>query len=202
MSNINNVRLDNLEEVAVVKENIPKLTKLSFLNKFRKKKKIAVKRNLKLKFILNCNLMRKKDYLEKYEKNFKNNTFYEENIDVDDWDYKSDNDEKKIVVGKKLHDEIRNINEMFIYFTESWAGFKEKKLRSMLRCDSYGNIKLKRIKKENIENLVDKYNIERVLQKNGKLKYAKKNESVLLQKTNEFMKKFIENLGVYRIYLN
>ena len=153
-----------------------------------------------MKYIANCNMIKKKIYNEKYKKNYKNNTYYEENIEVDDWDYKSDNEEKKIFVGQKLHNEIKNKNEMFIYFTEIWASYKERYLRSMLRCDSDGNIKLER--KNNIENLVDKYNNEREEHVKRKFKpKSKKTESVLLQNTNEFMMKFIENLGVFYILI-
>ena len=80
----------------------------------------------------------------------------EENIQVDDWDYKSDNEEIKFHVGQKLHSEILTRNEMLIYFTEIWSFNKEKYLRTLLKCDSEGNINVVKNKDEgNIEKLVD-----------------------------------------------
>ncbi len=141
----------------------------------------------------------KKEYLEKYEINFKENTFVDENISVDDWEYRSDNEMTKTHVGRKLHEEIQSRNEMLVYFTEIWAENKERYLRSLLRCDTEGNlIKLSTNENKSIESLVDDYNQDREKRSlyYKKEKKDKKDEPVTLKKANEFMKTFIKNLGV------
>jgi hypothetical protein len=163
----------------------------------KKKKKLIS--NKFMRKMLHYNKMSKKEYLEKYERNFKENTFVDENISIDDWEYKSDNEMTKTHVGRKLHEEIQSPNEMLVYFTELWAENKEKYLRSLLRCDTEGNlIKPSTNDNKSIERLVDDYNQERekrsLYYKNEKKE--KKDEPVTLKKTSEFMKTFIKNLGV------
>lgn len=116
---------------------------------------------------------------------------------MNDWEYKSDNDQTKIYVGRKLHNKNNSLNEMIIYFTEIWSTNKEKHLRSLLKCDSEGNLKMIKNEQNNIEKLVDKFNVERenrVINKHTEK--TKKTESVLLKNTNNIMQKFIENLQV------
>ena len=163
-------------------------------NKFRRKKVKIPSKNICI--IPKCKIVSKKEYIEKYEKNIKNNTFVEENINVNDWQYKSDNEDTKIHVKRKLHSEIKTRNEMIIYFTEIWAENKEKHLRTLLKCDSEGNIKKQ--KKVNIVELVDNYNAERQerLMKKHIIIKPKENDSILRRNTNNLMKKFIENLQV------
>ena len=163
-------------------------------NKFRRKKVKIPSKNICI--IPKCKIVSKKEYIEKYEKNIKNNTFVEENINVNDWQYKSDNEDTKIHVKRNLHSEIKTRNEMIIYFTEIWAENKEKHLRTLLKCDSEGNIKKQ--KKVNIVELVDNYNAERQerLVKKHIIIKPKENDSILRRNTNNLMKKFIENLQV------
>ena len=163
-------------------------------NKFRRKKVKIPSKNICI--IPKCKIVSKKEYIEKYQKNIKNNTFVEENINVNDWQYKSDNEDTKIHVKRKLHSEIKTRNEMIIYFTEIWAENKEKHLRTLLKCDSEGNIKKQ--KKVNIVELVDNYNAERQerLVKKQFIIKPKENDSILKRNTNNLMIKFIENLQV------
>ena len=198
LSNIKTIKINEQPVETTSRKREVKISNLAFFNKFRTLKK-KTKRPIKNKKFLQFNKISKKEFNEKYEKDFKNNTFVDENISVDDWDYKSDNEQKKIPVGRRLHEEVQSPNDMFIYFTEFWALNKEKYLRSLLRCDSEGNVKKSKVgKKENIEKLVDKYNSEREekARRHLKRKHEKKNESVILQNTNLFMRKFIQDLGV------
>jgi hypothetical protein len=200
LSNVNNIKLNDQPVEAINKKEL-KISNLALFSKFRmrkKKKKRPLKTNKFLQFIK----ISKKEFNEKYEKEYKHNSFVDQNITVDDWQYMSDNDQIKIPVGARLHEEIQTRNEMMIYFTEFWAANREKYLRSLLRCDSEGNLKrpLKE-KQDKIEDLVDKYNKQREdhVRKQLKGKKEKKTESVLLQSTNQFMKKFIQDLGVINI---
>lgn len=197
LSNINNVKLDNKPVEAINKKEV-KLSNLALFNKFRMRK-FRKKRTMRKNRFARMERMSKKEFNDKYLKDYKENTFVEQNVTIDDWQYFSDNEDMKIPVGIRLQEEFQSRNELMINFTEFWASNREKQLRRLLRCDSQGNIKEQyRGKIDKIENLVDKYNKqreERVL-KQMKRKPEGKQESVILKSTNQFMKKFIQDLGV------
>ena len=140
LSNINNIKLTDAPLDMNKKKDI-KISNLALFNKLRMTKKKKTMKELKSTKFKRHYEMSKKEYFEKYEKNFKDNTFVEENISVIDWEYRSDNEDTKLPVGRKLHEDHPTRNEMLIYFTEIWAANKEKYLRSLLRCDSDGNLK-------------------------------------------------------------
>ena len=132
-----------MEDVSREKKNKNDISysNLALFTKLRMKKK-EKKKPIKIhKFLSKFQKISKKEFNEKYQKNCKNNTFVEENININDWEYQSDNEQTKIHVGRKLHHEIRTPNEMLIYFSEVWAIKKEKNLRKLLKCDSKGNLK-------------------------------------------------------------
>ena len=128
-------------------------------------------------------------------KRFKENTFYEYR-EVDEWNYLSDNEDTKNLAKDKIGLDYKSKAEILIYFTDEWADWREKKLRKQLKSDENGNINEKYIMKEDLKILVDRYNEERDGAKKSKKKVKDKNISQIYQNTNNFMKKFIENLGV------